>query len=175
MSTKELDVAQAVSVCPDVVRKNSLKAYLLSLFILVVGAAMFSCSLLFDEVSPLSLLLMLAGIFVVAYGTYRLMCKCQYSVYIPTGSVLRSKVCRFKPSQLDLLKLVVEKGDEGCDVVQVDHVGGNVRLDALLSDDHRFVALQVLNYESYLFHPVTSVMFYRDEKASRIAEALHLL
>ena len=51
-------------------------------------------------------------------------------------------------------------------------VNGNYRLDACISRDHQFVALQLLKYMQLNYEPVTDIMIFEHDEAQRISAML---
>jgi hypothetical protein len=49
---------------------------------------------------------------------------------------------------------------------------GNVELDACISTDKQFAALQLLQFSDYSYHPISKVAFYEGDQAQLVASIL---
>lgn len=98
-------------------------------------------------------------------------------VYITTGAAVRVKKYNFNTEAIPHLERVIESDEKGlasavksCRVTNVEI--GNVELDACVSADMRFVALQLLQFSDYSYHPVTRVAFFEGDNAQLVASIL---
>lgn len=97
-------------------------------------------------------------------------------VYEPTQSkvdVLRRDYDQAHGEQLRqlLAKPVVELEKEGQGSVPQSNIG-SVRLEGCLSQDHQFVALQLLTYSDFMYKPMTDVLVYEGKDADVVARIL---
>ena len=99
-------------------------------------------------------------------------------MYSPTDSPLKGEYYEFKGGiELQLMKVV--KGDiaelkEMPDHFLKDNVStlGNLRLDVVSSDDKKFIAVQLFNYDQYIYNPISDVKVFTDAEAQEIARML---
>lgn len=98
--------------------------------------------------------------------------------YQPTHSSVKAYVNDYSADDGDTLRnLLTCKGSELAAFVskhpQIKSVGiGPVRLEACLSDDNRFAALQLFTYSDFEYRPVTEAKFYEGDEAEIINNLL---
>lgn len=102
---------------------------------------------------------------------------CNSAIYIPTNSKLTAFKHSYAPEQLPLIeRLLSASTDRLASMVSDFHLEqtqvGNVRLEGCVSQDKSFVAVQILRYQDYLYHPVSAPVFYQGDAARLIAQAL---
>jgi len=98
-------------------------------------------------------------------------------VYVTTGATVAAKKYNFNPEAVTHLQRVIESsGKELTAAVKACRVHqqeiGNIELDACISTDKRFVALQLLQFSDYTYHPISKVAFYEGDQAQLVASIL---
>lgn len=94
--------------------------------------------------------------------------------YKPTHSAIRAIQQDYSADNGDLLRsLITSRSDQLAAFVSkhphIDHVGmGPVRLEACLSDDNQFAALQLFSYSDFEYRPVTEARFFEGADAEII-------
>lgn len=98
-------------------------------------------------------------------------------VYITTGATVKVNKYNYNPEAVAHLQRVIESDGKGlasavkaCRVTKLEI--GNIELDACVSTDKQFVALQLLQFSDYTYHPITRVSFYEGEEAQLVASIL---
>lgn len=103
---------------------------------------------------------------------------CQSVTYEPSGSPVKIVVQDYSADNgerlekllnlpLDRLKSEIEaKGKPASTAI------GNYRLEACLSQDHRFCALQLLRFADFRYTPVTKPRFYEGEAAEILVKLI---
>ena len=98
-------------------------------------------------------------------------------VYAPTGATVKVHKYNYNPEAAAHLERVIESDGKGlaaavkaCRVTKQEI--GNIELDACVSTDKQFVALQLLQFSDYTYHPITRVAFYEGEEAQLVASIL---
>lgn len=98
-------------------------------------------------------------------------------VYAPTGATVAVHRYNYNPEAVSHLQNVIESDSKGlaaavkaCRVQRLEI--GNIELDACVSADKRFVALQLLRFMDYTYQPVTRVAFYEGDQAQLVASIL---
>ena len=170
MTTNTIEPTIFASIHPQVVKRISLRKLLFSFSMLFLGCILFlGVFMITDKSSTLSMACMVAGSVFLLLGIFRLFWKSQDLFYSPTGSVVSQACFFFHLKDLSTLSQVIaDKQFGGCnDISTLD--SGNVRLDALLSNDHRFVALQLFQFVPYTYTPVTSVLYFTDDDARSVS------
>ena len=85
--------------------------------------------------------------------------------YVPTGSSIRVKQNEYNADAGVLLQNILSAdGDKAVKLLQEEDIRpgviGSIRLDACLSDDHQFVALQLLRFSDLTYQPITKMKVY---------------
>ena len=98
----------------------------------------------------------------------------QKAIYTPTGSQLKLIKRDYMPemaSKLErLLSTPAEKINEVASTLHLDTTPvGNVRIEACISRDGEFAAVQMLRFTDYLYRPVTEPQFYEGAAARAMA------
>ncbi len=100
------------------------------------------------------------------------------TVYVPTGSKITAKVCEYPATKEDelrkLLSLTGEELKKAANKVATLCNGeiGNIRLEACMSADHKFVALQLFRYSNFVATPITGLTIYENNDAAVMAGLL---
>lgn len=98
-------------------------------------------------------------------------------VYTPTGSPLRVIRNNYNPEALPHLERIINSDGKGlpaavkaCNIQKLEI--GNIELDACVSQDKQFVALQVLRFMDYMNRPIAGPAFFEGEQAELVASIL---
>ena len=98
-------------------------------------------------------------------------------VYIPTGATVNVKKINYNPEAISHLERVIESEGKGlaaavkaCRVQKLEI--GNIELDACISADKQFLALQLLQFMDYTYQPITKVAIYEGEEAQFVSTIL---
>jgi len=100
------------------------------------------------------------------------------AIYTPTQSPVKAIVLEYTPSEgervarlldMPLDKMAAEVQQKGKPEAGAN---GNFRLEACLSDDHQFCALQLLRIADLSYHPLFEPRFYEGKDAEAIAVML---
>lgn len=106
---------------------------------------------------------------------------CEKAVYTPTNSRIKAEIFEYSPNDGERLNsLLNSKSEElekqinrGVNISPI-HVG-NIRAEVCLSDDHKFLAVNLLRFSNFHYVPMSGVMLFhgRDaETASRLFAGL---
>lgn len=99
-------------------------------------------------------------------------------IYTPTQSVVRAIIQEYTPTEgsrlLSLLdmptdKLLAELKQKGA---PASGSNGHYHLEACLSDDHQFCALQMFRYADFSYIAIGEPRFYEGDEAKTIAQIL---
>ncbi len=96
--------------------------------------------------------------------------------YTPTQSPLKAMVLEYSPVEGErverLLSMPVDK--MAAEIAQKGKpaagVNGNFRLEACLSDDRQFCALQLLRFSEFSYRPLFDVRFYEGQEVESVAK-----
>ena len=96
-------------------------------------------------------------------------------VYLPTKSIVKAKQNEYSVENGTRLEKIL-KADEATAMEMLSKKPlkpssmGNMRLDACISNDHQFAAVQLLRFTDFNYQPVTNVVVYEGKTAEAIAE-----
>lgn len=100
--------------------------------------------------------------------------------YRPTNSPIGSYAKYFTREALEDLELLLNLNKDNCrektsHLVLCEAVAnGNLLLEMCLSNDRRFIALQLSQYHNLSYRPLSDVTYYEDETAEVIARLFNL-
>lgn len=173
MTTSSIDLTLFASTHPDIVKRTCISGLIFSVVMVLSGVLLFISIFEMHEKSPtISMSLMVMGTALILWGVFRLFWKSKEMVYQPTGSVTKGQSLFFDLKHLPRLTNILENGQFGAESVVKSDMSGNVRLDAMLSQDHRFAAVQLLQFVPYSYVPVTSVRYFTDSEAAAVSAFL---
>ena len=98
-------------------------------------------------------------------------------VYMPTNSAIKVKENEYSAEDGRRLESILatepENIEEAISKFPVSAIGmGNVKLQACISKDFQFAAVQLLSFQDFDYKPITDVCVYEGEAAKAIARLL---
>lgn len=98
-------------------------------------------------------------------------------IYKPTHSVIKIKEKEYSVEDGRKLEAILSTAPEDIEgainKLAVSSIGiGNAKLQACLSDDHQFVAAQLLNFKDFDYQPKSEVKVYTGKFAEAFAKLL---
>lgn len=173
MTTQTMDATIFASSHPDIAKRTSVSGLVFSGVMLLAGILAFVSTLeMEDRSSTLSMGLMVLGSGLFLVGIFRLFWKSKVVVYLPTGSVAKSQSTYFDLKYMDELKGMIKSGTFPADSTLKGESSGNIRLDFILSEDKKFVAIQLFQFVPYTYNQVTPVQYFTNGEASSVANFL---
>lgn len=161
------------TVHPDIEKRTSVSSVLISAIFCVIGAGAFIASLrIGDSSSTMSMALMTGGTILFLLAVFRLFWKSKEWVYVPTSSIAKEHSCFFDECDLQALTAALESKNFAGQKDVKAKACGNVRMDYMLSQDKRFVAVQLFRFVPYTYEPASSVFYYTDAEANAFARCL---
>lgn len=158
---------------PDIEKRTSISSMFVSAIFCLVGAGAFIASLrVVDTSSTLSMAFMTGGTILLLLAVFRFFWKSKEWVYVPTGSVAKERTCFFQENDLQALNAMLEKKDFESAHRLNPTPCGNVRMDYMLSQDKKFVAVQLFRFIPYTYEPASSVYYYTGNDAIAFARYL---
>lgn len=147
-------------------RRTDVRSIILSVILILIGGAAFYFSIIEEnESSSLSMLVMTIGAACLLLGVFRLFWKSHSWFYTPTDSRISVKSEFYEAADFRSLKSVLESSDfSGEKTVKSGNTGG-IRMDYMYSRDRKFAAVQLYQFSSYIYQPVTEVYYYKDMAA----------
>lgn len=173
MTTPVIDANIFVSSHPDIAKRTSVSGLIFSGLMLLIGVLAFISTFeMEDRSSTLSMGLMVLGSGLFLVGVFRLFWKSKEVVYLPTGSIAKEQSLFFDLKYMDQLKEIVKSGTYSADTNLKGETSGNLRMDIILSEDKKFVAVQLFQFVPYTYNPITSVQYFTNGEALAIADFL---
>lgn len=140
---------------------------------LLLGILSFVSTLeLEDQSSTISMALMVLGTGLFLWGIFRIFWRSKLVIYAPTGSIVKEGSLFFNLKYLDGLKEAINTGNFSPNSEMRSESSGNLRMDIIISEDHKFVAVQLFQFIPYTYQAVTPVRYFTDGEASAIAAFL---
>lgn len=158
---------------PQVSKRTCISSILLSSLLALGGGIAISVSLGMNRTSStLNMIVLTSGAILLLVAMYRLFWRSREMVYAPTGSVISDGTCFLDICDLKRMEDMLEQGNfETTGKLPFKH-SGTVRMDYMLSKDHRFAAVQLFKFIPYTYEPVSQVYYYTDVAASQFADCL---
>ena len=96
-------------------------------------------------------------------------------IYKPTNSTVKVKTNEYTVEDGKRLEKILNTEPENIEATiqnfPVSNIGmGNVKLDACISDDCQFVAVQLLSFKDFNYQPISGVKVYTGKAAKAIAK-----
>lgn len=96
-------------------------------------------------------------------------------IYKPTNSVVKVKENEYTAEDgkklANILATEPENIEEAIQKFPISSIGiGNVKLEACISDDNQFAAVQLLNFKDFDYKPVSEVKVYTGKAAAAFAK-----
>lgn len=96
-------------------------------------------------------------------------------IYKPTNSTVKVKVNEYSVEDGKKLENILNTEPENIEAAiqnfPVSSIGmGNVKLDACISDDEQFAAVQLLSFKDFNYQPMSKVRVYTGKAAKAIAQ-----
>ncbi|WP_299228940.1 hypothetical protein [uncultured Bacteroides sp.] len=144
-------------------RRTDVRSIIFSVILILIGGIAFYFSIIEEnESSSLSMLVMTIGAACLLLGVFRLFWKSHSWFYTPTDSRISVKSEFYEAADFRSLKSVLESSDfSGEKTVKSGNTGG-IRMDYMYSRDRKFAAVQLYQFSSYIYQPVTDVYYYKD-------------
>jgi len=96
-------------------------------------------------------------------------------IYKPTNSLIKVKENEYSAENgrrlEDILATDPENVEEAINKFPISATGiGNMKLEACISEDHQFAAVQLLAFKDFDYEPVTEVHIYEGKAAGAVAK-----
>ena len=154
------------NVHDHVSRRTDIRSIIFSVILILIGGAAFYVSIMEgNESSSISMLVMTIGASLLLIGVFRLFWKSHSWFYTPTQSRIAVKSEFYEAADFRSLKSVLASNNfSGEKSVRSGNTGG-IRMDYMYSKDRKFAAVQLFQFSSYIYQPVTDVFYYKDMTA----------
>ena len=158
---------------PQLYKKISVNQILVSSLIALGGIVAIVIMVLMKESdSTLSMALLTVGILLLLLSIYRFFKKSHDTVYKPTGSTIRTNTLYMDTAELQELLRRLKKNDFSSSSRFAFKEGGNGRMDYMISNDGRFVGVQLYQFVPYTYEPISDKLYYIDDDAVIVANCL---
>lgn len=148
--------------CNDLKKAINTSSVLIGACTLLLGLYLAFFVSVSDPTSNLNMLRLAAGWVLTGFGLVTLVFNPRRWVYDPTGSPVGKRSLDFGMEQLPALRRMLK--DTGFDDVAINDIS-KVHIDCYASADHRFVAIQVLQYGALSDRPLTPVGYLYEDRA----------
>ena len=97
-------------------------------------------------------------------------------IYTPTGSTVKAIGEEYNQDACNKIEAVINAKDENLEAAVNEAAGiksiamSNIRLEGCISDDHEFVALQLLSYKDLRYSPITDIKIYEGKSAEIVSK-----
>ena len=158
----------------DIIKKMSISSVLISFVLLIIGLGLFAIVWTQEDTSSsLSMSLLTVGAIFILLSIYRFFWKSKEWVYLPSGSTAKEGSCFFDTGQFnDIYNELNEKKMIGERHISVKN-SGNIRLDYMLTTDHKYAAIQLFKYIPYTYEPASNIIYLKGKDACDFANCLN--
>lgn len=173
MANQNSNVSTISLTNSNITQRTDISNLIVSLSVATVGIilSMYSFTIK-DQHLTACLAIMLTGFGMAVYGLFHCLSGSTKTVYEPTGSAIKEHHLYFNRDQKETLRSIINvEGIPDC-IKPSSSYDGIIRLDIVISDDNNFAGLQLMEYESYTFQPVTDMHYYAGSEAERINNLL---
>lgn len=175
LNTRETDTLFSASH-PYIHIQTSIYQIILSLLVALGGVVsiVFAFQLDVESDASLSIALLTLGVILLIFAIYRFSWKSTDMIYQPTGSIVRKGTLYMDVVELQHIQDMMKKMDFSNTFHLSFKSSGVGRIDYMISQDGRFVALQLLCFVPYTYEPVTEKTYYTEDEAFAVARCMGL-
>jgi hypothetical protein len=125
------------------------------------------------SIERLSTTLVIAGGTMFFIGLFMLLSRGKKLVYGPTNSSIKQHYLFFDAKDKNRLCEIMNSECFFSDTKGINAVdNGQIRIDFLFSDDHKFACAQMLEYVGFNYEPITEPAYFCDESAQAAIDFL---
>jgi hypothetical protein len=166
-TTSDLHEFDNINSChhPQIIEKRDLKTVIIAVLCIVLGGVFVCNSFIFNTGDELAISLVIMGISGISFGIISWAVHAKQKVYEKTGSVIKAPIFYFSREYLTFSEHLLAHGsfDTKKTIPLLDN--GKVSFHVLSSRDNRFAAVQLFEFSSSSFQPVTPIYYFEDDKA----------
>ena len=177
MNNQKIQVAETLfsATHPYLYKHISVYQILVSTLFAIGGVVAVVFALQSEESdTTFSMALLTLGILLLLFAIYRFSWKSFETIYQPTGSAVKKGTLYMDTIELQRMQDMIKKNDFSDSFRSSFKGSGNGRIDYMISQDGRFLAIQLLCFVPYTYEPVTDRCYYADDEAVSIARCLGL-
>lgn len=151
-----------------IARRVDIRSIIISAVLVLIGISAFYFSIREEnDSSSLSMLVMTFGTALILIGVFRLFWKSHAWFYTPSQSRIVVKSEFYETADYRNLKQILDNADFSETRSLKGSNTGGIRMDYMFSKDHKFAAVQLYQFSSYIYQPVTEVYYYNDLVAGK--------
>lgn len=154
----------------DIQKRINFRNIIFSICLLIAGGIFF-CLLPQEKGSNIDIFRICIGVLFISFSLYRLGFKNKKLVYKLTGSRIVKKMLACGQDSSAQIKALLADYGSNPDFV-LDEAKGSIYVVVVFSQDKNYVALQFLQYTSFLCNPVSDAFSFEGEKAQAFFESL---
>jgi hypothetical protein len=149
----------------QIIEKRNMKNVVIAGACLLVGSLFVCNSFLFHWTEALTFSLVIMGISGISFGIITFAVQSKQKVYEKTGSVVKSPLFYFSRDDLNFAEHLLSERtfDVKKTIPLLDN--GNVYFHVLSSLDNRFAAVQIFEFETSAFHPISPIYYFEENDA----------
>ena len=177
MNNQKIQVAETLfsATHPYLYKHISVYQILVSTLFAIGGVVAVVFALQSEESdTTFSMALLTLGILLLLFAIYRFSWKSFETIYQPTGSAVKKGTLYMDTIELQRIEDMIKKKDFSDSFRSSLKGSGNGRIDYLISQDGRFLAIQLLCFVPYTYEPITDRCYFTDDEAVSIARCLAL-
>ena len=161
---------------PHLCKRTSVYQILVSSLIALCGVVAIVFAMQLNDETDLSLCIALLtlGVILLLFAIYRFSWRTTEIVYQPTGSIVKKSSLYMDVVELQYIQDMMKKMDFSHPLRSSFKASGNARMDYMISEDGRFVSLQLFCFVPYTYEPVTERYYYTEDDALAVARCMGL-
>jgi len=150
---------------PQIVEQRNVKNVIIAGACILAGCILICNSLIFNVKAALTIALSIMGISGISSGIILLLLQSKQKIYIKTRSVIKSPFYYFSREYLLFAQNLLANKNFDCKKTIPFLDNGSVYFHVLSSLDNRFAAVQIFEFDTSSFQPITSIYYFEDEQA----------
>lgn len=169
MSTQIYKFSSMTIQNSDVKKVADIKNIAISAVGFLLAVALFAASSFIKlENEMITMSMLVAGGVIFVFALYIIMNNNSKLVYAPTNATLCHHLCYLDSSQRIAAEKWIDGGAEAGVEVFLKRANSNLRVDAAISDDNMFAAVQLSVYENLRFAPYGAAVYLKGEEVKNI-------
>ena len=157
----------------NISQKTDVSSCIISLSVATLGIFLFMYSFtLKNHYMTVCLILMAVGVCISVYGLFRCLSNSDKNMYKLEGEGIKEYHLYFGQYRKETLQAIINADGIPEGIKPSGHYEGVIRLDIILSEDDRFAGLQLMEYDTCTFHPVTDMHYHTGTDVERLKSLL---
>ena len=158
---------------PQIIENRNIKNVVVAAVCLLVGCVLIFNSFFFNLDTGVVISLVILGISGVSFGIISYAVQSKQKIYTKTGSVIKTPVFYFSREYLTFAEHLLANSSFDTKKTIPLLADGTVYLYVLSSRDNRFAAVQIFEYISQSFDPVSPIYVFEEEQSLKFWEYMN--